>query len=84
MAKVHLHCAQPAEAAGLLRRGLNRPERSNQSHYSFTEQIALAHVRYIAWSGDAIGRAQAAGRVRQLRSLVGKRVNAIEQLLDMG
>ncbi|MGC0250357.1 phosphotransferase [Pseudactinotalea sp. Z1748] len=84
VAKIHLHCADPAEAAQLLRKGLHRPARAGASHYSFTEQIALAHVRYIAWSGTSKVRAESAGRVQQFRNLIRKRAGAVEQLLEMG
>lgn len=82
VAKVHLHCADPVEAARLLRRGLGRSARINPSQYSFDEQIAIAYARYIAWSSTRWERAEAAGRTPQLNRLIAKRAKLIEAMLD--
>lgn len=82
LAKVHLHCADPVEAAQVLRVALGRSARSGPSHYSFREQIALGHARYVAWSGPAMERAKAVNRVEQLRRLTTKRLASIEHLLE--
>mgnify|MGYP001329846358 FL=1 len=82
VAKIHLHCSQPVEAARTLQVALGRPERGGASHYTFRQQIALAHARYIAWSGPAMQRAKIANRETQLRRLISKRRSVIESLLE--
>lgn len=61
---------------------MGRSARAGPSHYSFREQLALAHARYVAWSGPAMQRAVAVNRVAQLRRLTMKRLMAIEHLLE--
>jgi len=83
LAKMHLRCAEPDDAMAAVQAGLGGSVGTRRGHYSFPEQLALAHALYISRSGSARTRAAAAGRTAQLEQNVAVRVSAIQRLLHL-
>lgn len=84
VAKLHLHSPDSNRALAALERGLRTSLRHGTADYSVREQLALAHVRYLAWEARRRQRAQAANRLDQLRQITDLRLRAVRHLLGLG
>lgn len=82
-AKIQIYCPDPRVALEEIERGLGGEVGTARGHYSLSEQIALAHARYLSWIGHTRRRAQAAGRMRQFDDNVALRTEAIKNLLSV-
>lgn len=83
VAKLQLHSGDVDRAVELLQRGLCSSLRNGTKDYSIREQLALAHVRYLAWGATRWKRAKVANRLSQLEKVSQLRIRAIRDLLDL-
>lgn len=84
LAKLHLACEDHAAAEEALERGLRRPLGGGPGHYTFPEQVALAHVQALSWHDVRREKAEAAGRVTALEQMTARRIDSVAQLLGVG
>lgn len=64
-------------------RGVGSRPGTRRDHYTFDEQIALAHAQMLSWNQARAARAKAAGRTSFLRSGMRRRVQALRYLLEV-
>jgi len=83
LAKVHLNSRDPDVAQAALERGLQRSVGHRAGHYSFAEQLALAHVQMLSWHRARAARAARAGRSAVLEVHAQQRLQAIARLLEV-
>lgn len=83
LAKIHLNSRDPVIAQANLERGLEHSVGHRSGHYSFAEQLALAHVQMLSQHQTRATRAAKAGRSGALAAQTRARLKAITRLLDV-
>lgn len=83
LAKVHLHCAESDAGRQALLTGLGNTWKEGPGRYTFAEQLALANVRFLSWTGTRRARAVAAGRVAQFEATIALRLREVRTLLEI-
>lgn len=83
LAKIHLNSRDPVIAQANLERGLEYSVGHRSGHYSFAEQLALAHVQMLSQHRTRATRAAKAGRSGALAAQTRARLEAIARLLDV-
>lgn len=84
LAKLHLTADDHAEAQAALERGLGRRSGTGPGHYTFAEQLALAHVQALTWHELRARKARAAGRSGALEAMNRRQLESVGQLLGTG